>query len=281
CLAAIDRPRALGLLAGAQEVVARAHRARAGAVRRPGRADPGLGGRALPLHGLLMSPSPASPARDARELRRVGLTGGGVVLVLRVGLVSRWRGHSVAPLVLGTAGVLLVLPGLLAPRLLAPVERGWMRFAAVMGHVNTRIILTVLYYLVITPVGIVRRWMRDPLDRAMRDGRPSVWVRRSPRPPDPARDREPVRWPPASASPPSTTTPRRAWCATARSSPRRRRNASPARSTTPGSRGTRSRIASRARASPRPTWTTSASTTSPCSSSSACSSSTSAWRRVG
>src|SRR5262249_29607661 len=134
CLAAIDRPRALGLLAGAQEVVARAHRARAGAVRRPRRADPGLGGRALPLHALLLPPSPASPAGHARELRRFGLTVGGMFLLL--GLVSRWRGHSVPPLVLGTAGVLLVLPGLLAPRLLAPVERGWMRFAAVMGHVN-------------------------------------------------------------------------------------------------------------------------------------------------
>src|SRR5262249_34985758 len=170
CLAAIDRPRALGLLAGAQEVVARAHRARAGAVRRPGRADPGLGGRALHLHDLLMTPSPASPARPARELRRFGLTVGGMFLLL--GLASRWRGHSVPPLVLGTVGVLLVLPGLLAPRLLAPVERGWMRFAAVMGHVNTRIILTVLYYLGITPVGIVRRWMGRPLDPPLRDGRP-------------------------------------------------------------------------------------------------------------
>jgi len=135
-----------------------------------------------------MTPSPASPARTARELRRFGLTVGGMFLLL--GLVSRWRGHSLPPLVLGTAGVLLVLPGLLAPRLLAPVERGWMRFAAVMGHVNTRIILTVLYYLVITPIGIVRRWMGDPLDRAMHDGRPSVWVRRPPGPPDPARYRQ-------------------------------------------------------------------------------------------
>jgi hypothetical protein len=135
-----------------------------------------------------MTPAPASPARDARELRRFGLTVGGAFLLLA--LLSRWRGHTLPPLVLGAAGVLLVLPGLLAPRLLAPVERAWMRAAAVMGRVNTRIILTVVYYLVITPVGVVRRWLGDPLDRTMRDGRPSVWVRRSPEATDPARYRQ-------------------------------------------------------------------------------------------
>jgi Saxitoxin biosynthesis operon protein SxtJ len=130
-----------------------------------------------------MALPPASPARSARELRRFGLTVGGMFLLL--GLVSRWRGHAWPPLVLGTAGVLLVVPGLLAP-----VERTWMRFAEVMGRVNGRIILTAAYYLVVTPVGIVRRWLRDPLDRTMRDGRTSVWVRRPAEPPDRARYRQ-------------------------------------------------------------------------------------------
>src|SRR5262245_48611072 len=127
-----------------------------------------------------MGPPPASPARSARELRRFGLTVGGIFLLL--GLVSRWRGRTWPPLVLGTAGVLLVVPGLLVPRILAPVERAWMRFAEVMGRVNSRIILT--------PVGIVRRWLRDPLDRTMRDGRPSVWVRRPAEPIDRTRYRQ-------------------------------------------------------------------------------------------
>ena len=67
-----------------------------------------------------MASPPASPARSARELRRFGLTVGGMFLLL--GLVSRWRGHTLPPLVLGTAGVLLLVPGLLAPRILAPVD---------------------------------------------------------------------------------------------------------------------------------------------------------------
>jgi hypothetical protein len=134
-------------------------------------------------------PAPAAAAgRSLRELRRFGLTVGGAFVLLA--LISAWRGHSLPPRVLGTAGALLVAGGLVAPRLLEPVERGWMRFAEGLGRVNTRIILALVYCIVITPAGIVRRWLRDPLDRRMRDGRPSVWVTRPREPVDPARYRQ-------------------------------------------------------------------------------------------
>jgi hypothetical protein len=132
-------------------------------------------------------PTPAGVA-GPRELRRFGLTVGGAFLLLAA--VSAWRGHTIPPRVLGTLGVLLVLPGLIMPRVLGPVERAWMRFAEVLGRINTRIILTLLYCVVITPVGLVRRWLADPLDRKMRDGRPSVWVTRTRAPVDPARYRQ-------------------------------------------------------------------------------------------
>jgi saxitoxin biosynthesis operon SxtJ-like protein len=126
------------------------------------------------------SPSPAA-------LRKFGLSVGGVFLLL--GAVSRWRGHTIAPALLATAGVLLVVPGLVAPAVLAPVERRWMQFAEVLGRINTRIVLTVLYYVVITPVGALRRRSADPLDRRMREPKPSNWVRRERGPVDPARYR--------------------------------------------------------------------------------------------
>jgi hypothetical protein len=115
---------------------------------------------------------PDSPA----SLRRFGLTVGGVFLLLAG--VSRWRGHSVAPMVLAGAGVLLVVPGLVLPTVLGPVRRVWMQAAAVLGDVNARIILTVLYYLVVSPIGFVMRRVRDPLDRRMDDGRATQWIKR-------------------------------------------------------------------------------------------------------
>ena len=119
------------------------------------------------------------------DLRRFGLTVGGVFLAL--GVASRWRGHEVAPLVLWSVGVLLVAPALIAPRVLAPVQRVWMRAAALLGEVNSRVILTILFYGVFAPIGFVMRRIRDPLDRSWRDGRPSNWIRRDREPIDRAR----------------------------------------------------------------------------------------------
>jgi hypothetical protein len=123
--------------------------------------------------------------RSIRELRKFGLTVGGIFLLL--GVVSWYRGHEIPPRVLWTLGVLLVGPALVAPRWLGPVERGWMGMAAVLGAINSRIILGVLYYVVLAPVGLVMRRFRDPLDRRLDDGRPTNWIKRPPEPVDPAR----------------------------------------------------------------------------------------------
>ena len=118
-------------------------------------------------------------------LRRFGLGVGGVFLALAA--VSRWRGHVVAPALLAAAGALLVVPGVVAPRVLRPVQRVWMRGAAALGDVNARILLTVVYCLIVTPIGLVLRRVRDPLDRRLDDGRASQWVKRAQEPVDPGR----------------------------------------------------------------------------------------------
>ena len=119
------------------------------------------------------------------ELRRFGLTVGGAFLAL--GALSAWRGHVWPPRVFWVAGVLLMVPGLLAPVVLGPVQRAWMRGATVLGEVNGRIILTVLFFAAIWPLGFVMRLFRDPLDRRLRDGRASNWIKRERVPVDPAR----------------------------------------------------------------------------------------------
>ncbi len=126
--------------------------------------------------------------RTSAELRRFGLTVGGVFLLLAA--YSWWRGHSVPPAVMAALGVGLVVPGLLAPRALGPVEHRWMAVAEILGRVNTSVILGIFYALVMTPVGMVRRRLGDPLDRRMRDGRPSTWLARPRAPVDPARYRQ-------------------------------------------------------------------------------------------
>jgi len=119
---------------------------------------------------------------SARNLRRFGLTVGGAFALL--GLVSGARGHEIPPLVLGSLAVGLIVPGLVAPRALGPVQRVWMRAAMVIGDFNSRVILGVFYYLVMAPVGFVRRLFGDPLDRGLGDRTTSVWVKRERQPVD-------------------------------------------------------------------------------------------------
>ena len=96
------------------------------------------------------------PARLSRsEGRRFGLTVGAAFLLLAA--VSRWRGHELPPLVLGSLGLLLVLGGLVVPGHLTSVHRAWMGLALAISKVTTPIVMGVLYFLFITPLGVMRR----------------------------------------------------------------------------------------------------------------------------
>lgn len=124
------------------------------------------------------------PDASKSELRKFGLTVGAAFSIF--GGISWWRGHETPPLVLWSMGAALMVPGLLFPSVLGPVQRGWMKMAAVLGHVNTRIILTLMYYLVITPVAFVMGLFRDPLNRSWKDAQQSNWIKREQQPVDPA-----------------------------------------------------------------------------------------------
>jgi hypothetical protein len=134
------------------------------------------------------SPREARVVRTPAELRRFGFTVGGIFLLLAA--FSWYRGHQYPPMVMGVVGTLLVVPALLMPRVLGPVERGWMAFALVLGAINTRIILTLVYVLVVTPIAWLRRWSSDPLGRELGTNTPSHWIKREHEANDPKRYRQ-------------------------------------------------------------------------------------------
>jgi hypothetical protein len=114
----------------------------------------------------------------APEGRRFGLTVGGAFVV--VTLIGSYRGHTTIALATGCIGVLLVLAGLLVPTRIGPVERAWMRMALAMSRVTTPVAMAAVYFLAITPVGLVRRAMgRDSLHHIAPDG--TYWKSRSAR----------------------------------------------------------------------------------------------------
>jgi hypothetical protein len=116
-----------------------------------------------------------------RQLRSFGFLVGGVFAVL-----GAWPAvvHGQPPLFWALAiAALLVLPAAVYPPLLAHPYRAWMAVGRVVGWINTRIILAVFFYLVLTPVGLVLRWMgKDPMRRAYDPAAASYRQPREPRP---------------------------------------------------------------------------------------------------
>jgi hypothetical protein len=108
----------------------------------------------------------------AKQGRKFGVTLGIAFMVLAA--VVLWRGHGSVGRAFGIVGGFLLVAGLTVPRGLRPIERGWMRFAGVLSRVTTPIFMGIVFYLVITPVGLVRRTAgKDPLEH---EGDDSVWA---------------------------------------------------------------------------------------------------------
>jgi len=118
---------------------------------------------------------------DRAQLRNFGLIVGGIF-----GVIGLWpaiiRGGNVRTWMVGLA-VVLILPALVAPRALAPAHRAWMALGSALGWVNTRIVLGLIFFGMITPMALVLRLARrDPMQRAFDPNATTYRVPRRPRP---------------------------------------------------------------------------------------------------
>ncbi len=71
--------------------------------------------------------------------------------------VSWWRSHQTAATVLGALAAALAIAGVLVPARLGPVQRAWMGLAHAISRVTTPIFMGLVYFVVITPIGFMRR----------------------------------------------------------------------------------------------------------------------------
>lgn len=123
---------------------------------------------------------------SSRALRSFGLVVGGALFLLSVWLFWRsgtldWSGIGTfrPATVLGTIGLAAIVLALIRPQPLRPFYYAWMGIALVLGLVMTRVILTIVFVVLIVPIGVVMRLAgRDPLG-LRRDGRTSYWMPRA------------------------------------------------------------------------------------------------------
>ena len=98
------------------------------------------------------------------ELRKFGLVTA-AMLVLFFDVLIPWIWDFAPPVWPLVVASILILMALAYPKSLGPVYTVWMKFANVLGWINTRIILGLIFYTLFMPVGIVVRAVSDPMRR--------------------------------------------------------------------------------------------------------------------
>ncbi len=98
--------------------------------------------------------------KSTRELRKFGFAMT-LPLVLIGGLLL-WKESSSGPYLIAIA-VMFLMGGLFFPRLLAPVEEVWMKLSKMLSVVSTYVILTLSFFLVVTPMGLFVRLLRKDI----------------------------------------------------------------------------------------------------------------------
>ncbi|MFN0157105.1 MAG: SxtJ family membrane protein, partial [Bacteroidota bacterium] len=95
--------------------------------------------------------------------------------------------HTAWQWLVGASGFFLVT-GLFIHPILRPIYIGWMKFAFVLGWINTRILLGVFFYLIITPTGLLMRLFgKDFLSEKLNKNVRTYWIKREPTELDPKR----------------------------------------------------------------------------------------------
>jgi hypothetical protein len=82
-----------------------------------------------------------------------------------------WREKETMFQVMAGLGAVLYVAGAIVPGMLGPVYRAWMRMALVISKFTTPIFMSVVYFLVLTPTGLIMRVVgRKPMNHEVKDG---------------------------------------------------------------------------------------------------------------
>ena len=114
--------------------------------------------------------------------------GFGVVFFIVFAVIGLWPWLFGGPPRLWSLGVAaaFLLVALLRPGLLSPLNRIWFSFGLLLHKIVTPVVMGVLFFLTVTPTGIVMRLMgKDPLHRRFDPTATTYWIERQPPGPEP------------------------------------------------------------------------------------------------
>lgn len=112
-----------------------------------------------------------------KDLRIFAFILGFACLIIGGRLFFKW--HQSKFLFLVTLGTFFIASGIINPFILVPVYKIWMKIGHILGWVNTRVLLTLFFYLIVSPMGLFLRLIRkDLLNLKIDKNKDSYWIKR-------------------------------------------------------------------------------------------------------
>jgi len=113
-----------------------------------------------------------------KDLRQFGIVLGIILGVF--GTIHFFKQHATAYKWFFSVSMISLIFGIFFPMKLKPVFKVFTKIAHAIGWVNTRIILTAVYYVILTPIGLVLRiFGKDMLDLKIDKNTKSYWITRN------------------------------------------------------------------------------------------------------
>ncbi|MFA6449013.1 MAG: SxtJ family membrane protein [bacterium] len=125
-------------------------------------------------------------AEELKLARRFGAVA--VFMFMALAAFARFRGHPHSPYIFGSLSAFFIFVRFLVPSFMLPVFKAWMLVANGISWANTHILLTLAFFIVFTPLGLLMRLLgKDPMQRKFKNSAASYWQLRSDEPDDPKR----------------------------------------------------------------------------------------------
>lgn len=110
-----------------------------------------------------------------KGVRHFSLLMGGILLVLTI---ITWWIENQAYALLGMLTISFLFAGILFPKFLYPLYKIWMGFSIIIGFIMSRIILTIIFFAAITPIGCIGRLFSKQFLKTRKPVTTSFWNQR-------------------------------------------------------------------------------------------------------
>ena len=108
------------------------------------------------------------------EWKKFGITMG--IIIAIIGFCLLWKKNNSYNYSLFLAAAFFIT-GLMFPSMLKPVYKAWMALSVVMGFIMTRVIMVIIFYLIVTPIGLIASLTgKEFLDMKIDKSAKSYWI---------------------------------------------------------------------------------------------------------